>query len=316
MTDTLREKFDNKTIRIGILMGGFSSEREISLKSGNAVCKALASLGYNAVPVDIKTPSAEGADSSNIDVAFIAMHGKFGEDGELQALLEARGIPYAGSGPQASRNAMDKIITKKLFIQAKISTADYFVMPLKTPLEKAKAFVESFGMPVVVKPRSEGSSVGITIVKDITELENALNICGQYQNEALVEKFIKGREVTVGILEDRALPLIELRPKREFYDYIAKYKDDKTEYIVNPDIAKEYQEEAKATALRAHRSLGCRHFSRVDVILREQDNKSFVLEVNSIPGMTERSLLPKAAQAMGLDFPHLCERLTGMSLPI
>lgn len=313
-TDELLRRFKDKSLRIGVLMGGFSSEREISLKSGNAVNSALAAAGYKTVPIDVKTPSAKGVDSTTIDAAFIAMHGEFGEDGQLQELLEARGIPYTGSGPEGSRNAMDKFASKRLFLQHGVSTAEFITVSLKQPMEEIFAQVASFGLPVVVKPRSEGSSVGVSIVKSPDKIGEAITACRQYQDEAIAERFIEGREVTVGILGDKALPLIELVPRREFFDYIAKYKDDRTEYVVNPRLEPAVVRQAQEQGLKAFNALGCRHFARVDMMVRGSDQRCFVLEVNSIPGLTERSLLPKAAQAIGVSFAQLCEQFIEMAV--
>ncbi|MEK7448391.1 MAG: D-alanine--D-alanine ligase [Planctomycetota bacterium] len=333
------ELFRQKKLPIAVFLGGFSSEREISLKSGQAVAKALTAAGYPVQIVDVIGPQIKelsksrsfrekGRDKPTFEVVFIALHGKFGEDGELQALLDCQKIIYTGSGAGASRNAMDKIQAKKLFVKHQVPTPDYLtfsqsVVSLAEPQDSSAVLrteIKRLGYPVVVKPRAEGSTVGISIVQDDTFLPGALNKAFKYparysgtEDEVLIEKFIKGRELTVGILEEQPLPIIEIKTGQNFYDYQAKYQDATTEYLVNPDLPAGVVKKVQAAALKAHQVLGCNGFSRVDVRLSEE-NEPFVLEVNTIPGLTERSLLPKAAAAAGINFTQLCEKIIELAL--
>lgn len=310
----LVSRFRQKQIKIGVLLGGFSSERDISIKSGKAVAQALTQLGYSVTTIDIKDESLKELEHQPIDVAFIALHGKFGEDGGIQKLLQARGISYTGSGPEASFRAMDKFSTKKHFMQQHIPTAAYQTINQSDSSTQIESVIKDLGgMPVVVKPRAQGSSVGVSIVRDQASLPKALSSAFDCQDEALIEKYIKGRELTVSILGETPLPIIELRPKQEFYDYKAKYSDTRTEYIINPDLPAQTTQDIQALALKAYQVLGCTGFSRVDMIYSANDGP-WVLEVNSIPGMTERSLVPKAARAVGIEFPQLCERIIELAL--
>ncbi|MCK4908330.1 MAG: D-alanine--D-alanine ligase [Planctomycetes bacterium] len=303
--------FKQKKLSIGVLQGGFSSEREISLKSGQAVVKALRSVGHQVIPIDVTGPKIK--ELAGIEVAFIALHGKFGEDGELQAILDKKNIPYTGSGAPASHDAMDKFRTKELFVQQQVPTPEYITFSRQGSSATLHEKIDEWGYPVVFKPKAEGSTVGVSIVHDYTFVPGALNRAFKCQPEVLVEKYIKGRELTVGILAEQALPIIEICPKRGFYDYEAKYQDTATEYIVNPDLSAGLAEKIQAVGLKAHQVLGCAGFSRVDIRLSEQ-NEPFVLEVNTIPGLTERSLLPKAAEVAGINFTQLCEKIIELAL--
>lgn len=302
-------------MRVAVLLGGFSSEREISLRSGRAVAEALRTkAGVEVRPVDVRDERVEELAAGSCDVAFIALHGRFGEDGGVQEVCERREIAYTGSGPRASRLALDKVQAKELFSAAGLTTAPWRVCPAADGIERACAGVAALGAgPVVVKPRTEGSSVGVSIVRAPGQLEPALREAWRFGPDALVERFVAGREFTSGVLGELSLPLVELRPKREFFDYQAKYQDDRTEYIVAPPLPPEVTRRVQQAGLGAHRALGCKGFSRVDVILAES-GEPVVLEVNTIPGMTERSLFPKAARAAGIPFPDLCERLCLMAV--
>ncbi|MFH1778511.1 MAG: D-alanine--D-alanine ligase [Candidatus Omnitrophota bacterium] len=288
--------------RIGVLMGGPSAEREVSLCSGKAVLDALLSKGYDVKPIELYMPTKEELKSLDIDVVFIALHGSFGEDGELQSMLEESNIPYTGSRVEASRLAMDKIASRKIFQKARLFIPNYEV------LQNGLSPNLKFKMPVVVKPSAQGSSVGLTIVDRKEELKSAMDQAFEFGEEIIIEEYIEGKEIAVGILEDRALPVIQIVPKRRFYDYVAKYTSGMTEYLVPAPISKAEFESAQKAGLRAHKSLGCRSFSRVDMILNKQ-SAPIVLEVNTIPGLTQISLLPKAAKAAGIDFPELCEKM-------
>ncbi|MEW6358229.1 MAG: D-alanine--D-alanine ligase [Planctomycetota bacterium] len=297
-----------RPLRVAVLMGGMSSEREVSLKSGRAIENALRTAGYDVRGVDVTDRELSTLNGYMPDVAFIALHGGFGEDGGVQAVLERKGIAYTGSGVVASKMAMNKVASKEVFIEHGIPTPDYCAVTKRGTDTERRACVESLGLPVVIKPVAEGSSVGVSIVKEMSQLPAALEDGFRYSDHLLVERYIQGREITIGILGDEALPVIELRTKRQFYDYKAKYIDDDTEYIVNPDLGEECTKRVKATALRAHRVLGCKGLSRVDMML-DKEGKEYVLEINTIPGFTNHSLLPKAAAAAGLEFPTLCDRI-------
>lgn len=288
--------------RIGVLMGGPSAEREVSLRSGKAILEALLSKGYGAKPVELGMPTKKELKSLGIDVAFIALHGTFGEDGQIQAMLEELDIPYTGSKVKASRLGMDKVASRKLFQKDKLFVPNYEVLTNGTrPNLK-------FGNQIVVKPSAQGSSVGVTIVEKKEDLEEAIDKAFGFGDAVILEEFIDGKELTVGILDDRPLPVIQLVPKRRFYDEVAKYTSGMTEYLVPAPISKTDSDMAQDAGLRAHKCLGCASFSRVDMIL-SKDDRIVVLEVNTIPGMTQLSLLPKAAKAAGIEFAELCERM-------
>ncbi|NOZ23228.1 MAG: D-alanine--D-alanine ligase [Planctomycetes bacterium] len=298
----------NNPLRVAVLMGGMSSEREVSLMSGRAIENALRAAGYEVRGVDVTDRELSTLNGYMPDVAFVALHGYFGEDGGVQTVLERKGIPYTGSGVEASKLAMNKVASKEAFIEHGIPTPDYCAVTKGCTQEKRAACIEGLGLPVVLKPVAEGSSVGVAIVKEMSSLSAALEDCFQYADHLLVERYIQGREITIGVLGNEALPVIELRTKREFYDYQAKYVDDDTEYITAPDLGEGCTERVQATALRAHNVLGCRGFSRVDMMV-DREGKEFVIEINTIPGFTSHSLLPKAAAAVGIDFPRLCDRI-------
>lgn len=300
----LLARLASRTLRVVVLLGGVSSERDVSLRSGKAVMDGLTAAGFPTTCVDVTDERLEGIDPEAVDVAFVALHGRFGEDGGVQAALEARGVLYTGSGVDASRLAMDKVSAKMLFRVAGIPTADWAVV--------ASADDPPMPLPVVVKPRSEGSSLGVSVVRDPAEYRPAVVRALTYGGEALVERFVPGREMTVGILGERRLPLIELRPMREFFDYVAKYQDARTEYVVDPPLTPSERRAVQEAAWAAHEALGCRGMSRVDVILGADG--PVVLEVNTIPGLTERSLLPKAARAAGIEFPALCEEILRLAI--
>lgn len=288
--------------KIGVLAGGPSSEREISLRSGRAVYEALLRLGHEVILMDVKDGICDIIGGNAIDVAFIALHGKFGEDGTVQGILERMGIPYTGSGVEASRLALDKIATKVAFEKAGIPTPEYFV--LNNPDDGLKGF-DRLGWPVVVKPQFEGSSIGLSIVSSEKDLAGRVREAFACGGKVVLEGFVAGRELTVGMLNDEPLPVVEIVTKSGVYDYHAKYKDPGTQYLVPAPIDENAAEAAKRLGRIAHKALGCRSFSRVDIMM-DKKGAMYVLEVNTIPGMTERSLLPKAALAAGIDFGEMC----------
>ncbi|MDD5496257.1 MAG: D-alanine--D-alanine ligase [Candidatus Omnitrophica bacterium] len=291
--------------KIGVLAGGPSSEREISLKSGKAVYSALIGEGLDAVLIDVFDNIYDIIRNIKIDVAFIALHGRFGEDGTVQKFLEDAGIPYTGSGAAASKLAIDKVASKDVFVRQDIPVPKYMVLSKE---DVNIDDVHAFGFPVVVKPQLEGSSIGLSVVRQKEALKNAIDKAFLYGDKIIVEQYIEGRELTVGILSDEPLPVIEIVTKNRVYDYEAKYMDPDTQYIVPANIEKEIYEKAQRLGRLSHVALGCRSFSRVDMMADEKGNV-VVLEVNTIPGMTERSLLPKAAEAKGLSFSNLCVKL-------
>ncbi len=298
--------------RIGVLMGGPSSEREISLKSGKAVYEALNGSGFDVIAIDIKTDDIKEnirlIKSSRISCAFLALHGHFGEDGKIQGILDILNIPYTGSGALASRLAMDKISARQIFSLHGINVPRYKTIDRCSYSRISWNIGNKLSFPVVVKPSAHGSSIGLSIVNRIEDLDRAIGLAFGFDEKVLIEEYVPGREMTVGVLDDRALPVVEIVPKNKVFDYEAKYKAGMTDYIVPAQLESEVISSVQDTALLAHRLLGCSGCSRVDVIL-DSNNTPFVLEVNTIPGFTETSLLPKAAKAEGLEFSELCLKL-------
>lgn len=294
---------------IAILAGGPSCERDVSIVSGRAVEEALTSLGIRALVVDpdIEGKFIAGLRAAGVDAAFLALHGTFGEDGTVQRMLEEAGIAYTGSGPEAAHLAFDKSLSQALFREKGLSIPEHRV--LLSP-DSGSA---PFPLPVVVKPACAGSSVGVTIVREEAQYAPAVAEAFRWSGRVLVERFIAGRELTVGIVAGCALPVVEIAAAREFYDYQAKYKSSGTEYRVPAPLADETRERVQQLALSAYRALGCRVFARADVML-DAAGEPYLLEVNTIPGLTGRSLLPKAAGAAGIDFPALCVKILELSL--
>jgi len=290
---------------IGILYGGLSAEREISLRTGKAVEKALTGLGYRTVGIDAGRDLAAQLRQAGVEVAFIALHGRYGEDGTVQGMLELMGIPYTGSGVLASALAMDKVATKKILLHHELPTPGFAVLTAgedrSSLLERCRHF------PLVVKPSREGSTIGISIVHDREELQTGLDEALKCDSLVLVEDYIEGLEVTVSVLCDQVLPIIQIVPKDGFYDYNAKYTAGQTKYLLPAPLPAVLYERLQQVSLRACRALGCRGAARVDFMVRERE--FYCLEVNTIPGMTETSLLPKAAAEAGLDFAELVERM-------
>lgn len=290
--------------RIGVLMGGSSNERAISLESGKAVSEALKSLNLEVVDLDIKESDIDKVGGqikkSRIDIAFIALHGAFGEDGTMQQLLSDNNIAYTGSGVAASRASLNKITARDIMKQCGLS------VPNASIITRDNLNTLRFDrFPLVIKPVSSGSSIGLTIVETKEGIGPALDEAFKYDDRVLAEDYIEGRELTVSILAGKALTVIEIAPKRKFFDYQAKYTLGLTDYTLPAVLEKDVYENIQASALAAHRALGCYGFSRVDMIM-DSKNNPLILEVNTIPGMTQTSLLPKAALAEGYDFRQLC----------
>ncbi len=303
---------------IAVLMGGISPERKISLQSGKAVANALEKTDSHVIKIVVNDDLVSELDNYKIDVAFVALHGHFGEDGGIQEVLESKDIPYTGSGVSASRLTMDKVKSKEIFIKNNIPTPDYFAVSTTQSMSEIVKSVKKLKLPVVTKPVSNGSSIGISIIREYDELPDGIKHTGSQSTEALIEKYIGGRELTVSILDDKALPVIEIKTSTGFYDYDAKYKSKNTQYIIL-ESAEESSEctlshavydRVQELAIRAHNSLGCCTFSRVDMILGN-DGEIYILEANTIPGFTERSLLPKAAAAANISFTELCSIIVG-----
>jgi len=294
-----------KTKKIGVLLGGLSAERQVSLNSGAAVQKALLARGYDAVAIDVDRDIAQVLVRERVDVAFIALHGRYGEDGAIQGLLEIMGLPYTGSGILASALAMNKIFAKQVFDAKGLTIAPYRVLSRG---DKPDLTQFGFALPVVVKPSQEGSSVGVSIVRHETALAAALQEAFRYDREIIVEQFIKGREVQVGILEDRALGAIEIVPKNEFYDFDAKYTAGMAEHILPARLPTNLYQQVLLAGEEAHRALGCSGYSRVDFLVTEE-GACYILEVNTLPGMTDLSLLPEIAGGAGIGFEELVERI-------
>lgn len=301
--------------RIGVLCGGLSAEREVSLRTGEAILVALQDRGYDAHRVFVDRDLDLVLRQQRIEVAFLALHGRYGEDGCVQGLLEILGIPYTGSDVLSSALAMNKVKAKEIFRLRNLPTPPYYVVDRERQdqIDQIGDDHAGFGFPAVVKPAGEGSSVGVSIAHDVKELEIACEEALRFDDEVLVERFIEGREVSVAILNDRALGAIEIAPPKQgagFYDYGAKYTSGKSEYHMPARLSPERYRGVLTQALLAHRALGCAGATRVDMIVSERGNE-YVLEVNTIPGMTPTSLLPKIAHHAGLDFATLVEEMLG-----
>lgn len=294
-------------MKVAVLKGGPSAEREVSLRSGAAVAKALREAGHEVEEIDVKDENFAVAPKT--EAVFLALHGTFGEDGQVQAILEKMGLPYTGSGVDSSRLAFDKVLTKKKFESSGVPTPPCAIMKKgQSPIPRLKN-----PFPWVVKPSKQGSSVGVTIVQKEGDLETAVALAFETDDEILIEAFIPGREMTIAVLGEEAMEVVEIKPKSGWYDYQNKYTKGATEYLVPAPLTNHQKLCLQALAVQAHRCLGCRDVSRVDVRMDPND-QYFVLEVNTLPGMTETSLLPKAAAAAGISFPQLCDRLIRMAV--
>jgi len=300
---TARQELKSK--KIGVLCGGLSAERDVSLKSGAAVHENLVSMGYDALLMDVDRNLPRSLAENGIQLAFIALHGRYGEDGAVQGLLELMGIPYTGSGVLASALAMNKIFAKAAFQAAGLKIAPYRVLTSGETLDPSSL---GFPFPVVVKPSQEGSSVGVSIVKDPGDSEAALECAFRYDREVLVEQFIAAREIQVGIHDDRAIGAIEIVPRNEFYDFEAKYTPGMADHIFPAPLPQGLYRKALEIGARAHKALGCSCYSRVDLLVTPGE-ECYVLEVNTLPGMTALSLFPEIANGVGISFGELLERI-------
>ena len=291
--------------KVAVLLGGKSAEREVSLKSGGMVLNALRSRGVDAHGFDPRERDVTALVQERFERAFIALHGRFGEDGTVQGVLEWLGIRYTGSGVLASALAMDKLRTKRIWQAEGLPTAPYAVLTRESDL---KAVARRLGTPLFVKPASEGSSVGMTKVKRAADLEEAFALAVNYDPVVIAEKFVDGPELTVGILGEQVLPIIRIETPREFYDYEAKYIADDTRYLIPSGLPKAKEAQLQALCLKAFQALGCTGWGRVDLMLSRQ-GRPYLLEINTSPGMTDHSLVPMAARAVGISYEDLCVKI-------
>jgi D-alanine-D-alanine ligase len=338
-------------LNILVLMGGTSAERDVSLVSGESIVKALKEAGHQVMALDTaqgqrllsddgkylpggvkeKPPDVKDLeirnkqaaleaihsfDFSEVDVIFLALHGGQGEDGTIQALLDLTGKPYTGSGVLASALSMDKVMSKKIFEREGILTPEWLSVHQSDPpgvsniIEKIE---NHFGFPCVVKPNNQGSTVGLTVVKQRNNLNEAIECAQEYSSHVLIERYIQGRELTVGVLGDMPLPVVEIIPKHGIYDYECKYTHGKSNYVCPAEISGEKAKEIQAIGLKAFKTLGCEGYARVDFRYGD-DGRFYCLEVNTLPGMTSLSLVPMAAKALGIDFPELVDRIARLAL--
>jgi len=291
---------------VTVLLGGPSAEREVSLRTGAAVARALRSLGHEVHEVD-PDPSRAWRPAAGTEVVFMALHGTYGEDGQAQRVLDAMGIPYTGCDAESSAVAFDKILTKRRCIEAGVPTPRFEVVE-----SRDGSWPAGFPVPAVLKPARQGSSVGLRFIDSPGEWEAARDFAFQHGDSLLLEERVVGRETTVAVLDGRALPIVEVRPKSGHYDYANKYTAGATEYLCPAPFSREVAGEIQKAALSACHAVGVRDYARVDVMV-SRDLKPFVLEVNTLPGMTETSLFPKAALAAGIEYPELCQRMIDLA---
>jgi D-alanine-D-alanine ligase len=331
----------DKKLKVLLLLGGTSPEREVSKATGKSVYFALINLGYEVIildpayginqPIDVEDFFSEKdyvetsnenyldavnlISSSEISIAFLALHGKYGEDGTIQSLLELKGIKYTGSKVLSSAIAMDKIMAKILFEEYNVPTPNgfHFKIGEHTSKEIDKMIVQKFGYPAVIKPNDQGSTVGLTICKSSEQLDEAIHNAFEYSDRILTEEYIPGRELTIAVIDDKALPVLEIKPKHGIYDYECKYTSGLSEYIVPADISEDVAKSMQEIAVQACQSLRCEVYARVDYRL-SPENKPYVLEVNTLPGMTSLSLVPKMAKAIGISFEQLVDKIINLSL--
>ncbi len=295
----------NPPSKVAVLMGGIGSERQVSLLSGANIVRALGGAGFEVAAVDITPDDLSILDDKSIEVFFLALHGEFGEDGRLQHILEEQGLIYTGSDACASRLAFDKAASKAAFRAAGINVAEDILITTERDLLSLPGQLTKFGAKFVVKPIREGSSVGVSIVQGPDNACSAARQCWHDHGDCMVEAFVQGRELTVGILDGKPLPIIEIKSRTAFYDYEAKYVDDATQYLFDTVASAKTVKRLQETAAKCFEVLGCRHMGRVDMILTDED-VDYVLEINTLPGFTSHSLLPMAAARAGLGPEALC----------
>ena len=301
---------NNSYGKILVLMGGWSNEREISLISGKSVFNSLITSGQDVIELDLKRDNISEIKELNPDRVFIVLHGKGGEDGEIQLYLENLGIPYTGSGSESSKICMNKRITKKILLKNNIQTPNFMEISENTKIEDIENL---FQYPFVIKPSSEGSSIGVYIAEDRKSCKEAIKENMKISNDIILEEYKSGKEYTVGILDNFALPVIQLIPPGKFYDYEAKYNSNETKYICPSGLDQNTEEEIKKLSIDCFRALNCRGWGRVDLIIDKQ-NKPWIIELNTVPGMTEHSLVPMAANQKNINFDELVLKILDTSL--
>lgn len=304
--------------KVGVLFGGRSAEREVSLMSGTGVLNALRSQGIDAHAFDTGDRSLAELAAEKFDRVFIALHGRYGEDGSLQGALEQLGIPYTGSGVMASAIAMDKIMTKRIWQSQGLPTAQFKIIDVATATrESLRTLPDELGLPLMMKAPHEGSTIGICKISGYSDVQESFEACAKYDKTLLVEQFIAGRELTVAVigtgLDARALPIVEIRAPQGNYDYEHKYFSDDTQYLCPAPLDAETTAKIQTLAVAAFNALGCSGWGRVDFMLRHSDNEAFLLEINTSPGMTGHSLVPMAAKAEGMSYEALCAYILGMA---
>jgi D-alanine-D-alanine ligase len=295
-------------LKVAVLTGGIGSEREISIQSGECVSEALKEAGFNVVTADVRPDSLDILEDSSVDVFFPALHGVFGEDGQLQQILHNKSLVYTGSGPTASKLAFDKMASKKLFAKAGVATPAAIEFNAETDIEQLESRLQYLADEYVVKPIRQGSSVGVRIIDEKQEAIGAAQETLEKFGDCMIEKFIPGKEITVSILEDEALPIVEIISQTGFYDYQAKYNDEQTEYLFDTVRDPAVTAQIEQAAMDCFYVLGCRHFARVDFMLSDEEI-AYALELNTIPGFTTHSLLPKAAAKAGFTMSELCSKI-------
>jgi len=301
-------KIVNSRLKVAVLMGGIGSERQISIQSGGCVAEALRGDGFDVLTADVRPDNLDILEDSSVDVFFPVLHGKFGEDGQLQRILQDKSLVYAGSGPTASKLAFDKMASKKLFAKAGVATPPAIEFNAETDINQLEKRLQYLADEYVVKPIREGSSIGVRIIADRDEaIDAAQETLGQF-GDCMIEKFIPGKEITVSILEDGTLPIIEIRSQTGFYDYQAKYIDEQTEYLFDTIRDPALTAQIEQAAMDCFYVLGCRHFARVDFMLSDEAI-AYALELNTIPGFTTHSLLPKAAAKAGFTMRNVCSKI-------
>lgn len=310
---------ENKNIKVLVLMGGVSTEREVSLRSGEAVYNALLGAGYNAVKLDVTRDNIDKIKEINPDVAFIALHGKGGEDGSIQGFLEWLKIPYTGPGIASSSICMNKILTKKLMLQNGIRTPKFLEFTTDSNFcceDAERKIAKELGLPVVLKASCQGSSIGVEIIKEKEKLRNAINSLVTYGDSILAEEFIDGTEVTVPVLGNEnpeTLPIIEILSENEFYDYESKYTSGMSHHLIPARISDKVKKLTEEAALMAYRAAECKGLSRIDFIIDKNDEPYFI-EINTSPGMTDVSLFPESAKSAGIDFPQLVDKIVKFAI--
>jgi D-alanine-D-alanine ligase len=307
-------------VKVAVLKGGPSLERQVSLRSGARVEDALERLGHDVVPIDVGADLIEQLEATRPDVAFLAVHGRGGEDGTVQELLDIVGVPYTGSGVLACMRAIDKVLTKHLLVDAGLPTPDFFAFSETAfkelgAAEALPAIEERLAFPIVVKPAAQGSALGVKFARTAQDVPAALVAAFSYDSRVLLERHVDGRDVAVSILDGQPLPIVEAVPREEdFYDFEARYEIGRTDFVCPAELPPDLTARTHELALKTYQLLGCRGFARVDLMIEDGTGEPLVLEVNAIPGLTETSLLPMAAEASGISFDEMIERILDLAL--